>query len=71
MSEVLTQIIFDAATGETTVVPFTPKEIAELEARASEEASVKAQAEAKLAAREAALVKLSALGLTEAEIAAL
>ena len=71
MSETLTQIIFDASTGETTVVPFTPEEIAELEACKAEAASVKAEADAKTAAREAALAKLAVLGLTEEEIAAL
>jgi DNA-binding NarL/FixJ family response regulator len=40
-------------------------------AQQAESAKAKAEAEAKLAARESALAKLAALGLTEQEIAAL
>jgi DNA-binding NarL/FixJ family response regulator len=49
----------------------TAEEVAELnKVRASAQASLDADA-AKIAARESALAKLAALGLTEAEIAAL
>lgn len=66
------KVIVDCSTGETTVVPLTDEEIAELEA-----AAAKAEAD-RLAAEEAAAAKaaeraaiLKKLGLTEAEAAVL
>ena len=69
------QIIHDAITGEETVIEFTAEEIkkikAEQKAQAELETRQLAEAQAKEAARQSALEKLAALGLTEAEIAAL
>ena len=62
---------FDALTGIITERDLTQEEIkerAKLVAKADQE---KAEAEAKVAARQSALAKLAALGLTEKEIAAL
>lgn len=66
------KVIVDCSTGETTVVPLTDEEIAELEA-----AAAKAEAD-RLAAEEAAAAKaaeraaiLAKLGLTEEEAAVL
>ena len=70
-----TKIIVDCSTGVTTEVELTAEEIAEREAAAVEYAAQKAQEEAAKAAAEAAKAsaqsKLSALGLTADEIAAL
>lgn len=74
MSE-LTKIVVNCETGEQEILPLTAEEIAQLEtdraaaeaARAAEEAD---QA-AKVAAKESALAKLTALGLTAEEAAAL
>jgi DNA-binding NarL/FixJ family response regulator len=66
-----TALIYDALTGEVTIRELTPAELedkAELEITAQAEL---AEQEAKLSNRESALAKLAALGLTEAEIAAL
>jgi DNA-binding NarL/FixJ family response regulator len=71
MSETLTAVIFDAATGETTERPLTAGEIANLESQKLEEQAQKAEAEAKATARESALAKLAALGLTADEVASL
>ena len=66
------KVIVDCSTGETTIVPLTDDEIAELEAQAAKaEADRKAAEKAaadKEAARKAILEKL---GLTEAEAAVL
>lgn len=66
------KVIVDCSTGETTVVPLTAEEIAELEAAAAqaEQDHLAAEAEAarKAAARAAILEKL---GLTEEEAAVL
>lgn len=66
------KVIVDCSTGETTVVPLTDEEIAELEA-----AAAKAEAD-RLAAEQAAATKaaeraaiLAKLGLTEEEAAVL
>lgn len=66
------KVIVDCSTGETTVVPLTDEEIAELEA-----AATKAEAD-RVAAEEAAAAKaaeraaiLAKLGLTEEEAAVL
>ncbi len=69
------KVIVDCSTGEQTVVPLTPEEIAEFEAaQAQAEAdrlAAEQEAAAVAAAKEAAQAKLAALGLTAEEIAAL
>lgn len=70
-----TKLIVDVATGEQIVVELTDEEIAQREldaanALASQEAK-EAKEAAKAAAKLSAEQKLSALGLTEAEISAL
>ena len=71
MSETLKAVMFDAATGEVTERPLTSDEIAEREASHAEAQARQAEAEAKATARESALAKLAALGLTADEVAAL
>jgi DNA-binding NarL/FixJ family response regulator len=71
MSESLTAVIFDAATGETIERPLTADEIADREASHAASQACQAEAEAKATARESALAKLAALGLTADEVAAL
>ena len=71
MSETLKAVIFDAATGEVTERPLTADEIAEREVMQAEAEARQAEAEAKATARESALAKLAALGLTADEVAAL
>ena len=71
MSEILKAQDFDALTGETIERPLTAEEIADLEAMASDFAEREAKAKAKADARESALAKLAALGLTQDEINAL
>jgi DNA-binding NarL/FixJ family response regulator len=71
MSETLTAVIFDAVTGETIERPFTPEEIAEHKLWQAEAEARQAEQDAKVAARESALAKLAALGLTADEVAAL
>ena len=74
-TEIPTKIIVDCSTGERQVVPLTDEEIAEREAmaleaeaqRAAEEAAAQAVADAKASAE----AKLTALGLTADEVAAL
>lgn len=66
------KVIVDCSTGETTVVPLTAEEIAELEAAAAqaeaERQAAEEKAAQKAAAREAILEKL---GLTAEEAAVL
>jgi DNA-binding NarL/FixJ family response regulator len=69
--EELKALIVDAATGESYERPLTAEEIAEREVMALEAEARKAEEEAKVAARQSALAKLAALGLSEEEIAAL
>lgn len=71
MSETLKSVIFDAATGEVIERPLTADEIAEREVMQAEAQARQAEAEAKATARESALAKLAALGLTADEVAAL
>ena len=71
MSKTLTETIFDAATGKITERALTAKEITEREVMQSEHEVRQAETEAKATARESALAKLAALGLTEEEVAAL
>jgi Holliday junction resolvasome RuvABC DNA-binding subunit len=75
MTEVLNKIVVNCETGEQTVVPLTAEEIAQREADAAAYAEAKAiqdaEAEAKATAKTEAIAALVALGLTEAQIAAL
>jgi hypothetical protein len=75
MTETLTKIVVDCSTGEQTIVPLTSEEIAQRETDAAAYAAQKAieQAEeaAKATAKASAEAKLKALGLSDAEIAAL
>jgi DNA-binding NarL/FixJ family response regulator len=63
--------ISDALTGEIVERELTIKEISDLEVSKLAHEASQAKAQAKLDARSSALAKLAALGLTEAEIAAL
>jgi DNA-binding NarL/FixJ family response regulator len=71
MSETLKAVIFDATTGQVTERPFTADEIAQRQLDVAEAEARQAEAEAKATARESALAKLAALGLTADEVAAL
>ena len=68
-------IEIDAATGAVTERSFTPEELAQREADAAAaaeaQAALEAEIAAKAAARQSALDKLMALGLTEAEALAI
>jgi hypothetical protein len=75
MSEIQYRVVYDCVSQTETIIPLTPEEIeegkrtlAEAEAR---QAAFEAEAAAKQAARESAIAKLSALGLTEEEAAAI
>ncbi len=75
MSEVISKLVINCETGEQTVVPLTPEELAERETmriqaeadQAQREADELAKAEAKASAES----KLAALGLTVDELKAL
>jgi hypothetical protein len=75
MSEVLTEIIVDCSTGVAAEIPLTAEKLAqrELDIQATMEAQAAAEAEAATiaAAKTSAQEKLTALGLTAEEIAAL
>lgn len=71
MSEILTALEFNGATGATVEREFNAKDVAELEAIKAQAEARQAEAEAKATARESALAKLAALGLTADEVAAL
>jgi hypothetical protein len=75
MADTPTKVIVDCSTGITEVLPLTAQEIADMEtARVAAEAErVEREAEAATvaAAKESANAKLTALGLTAEEIAAL
>ena len=71
MTEKSTTIIFDGLTQETIERELTPVEKREILERQAEIELLKQADQAKDNARESALAKLKALGLTEAEIAAL
>ena len=75
MSEKLTKVVVNCATGVAEVIELTAQEIAQRDqdaAAAAEERSIReAQEIAKAAAKTAAAAKLAALGLTAEEIAAL
>lgn len=75
MTETLTKIVMDCSTGEQTIVPLTAEEIAQREidtaAYAEQQAIAEAEATQIAADKAAAVAALVALGLTEAQIAAL
>jgi hypothetical protein len=75
MTETPTKVIVDCSTGESTIVPLTAEEIAQREtdrlAWEAQEATRLAAEEAKAVAQASAVSKLTALGLTADEIAAL
>lgn len=75
MADKPTKLIVDCSTGARTIVELTDDEIAEREAMAAQaEAERLAEEQAKAnrqTARESAITKLEALGLTEAEISAI
>ena len=68
--ELLTQVI-DATTQQSEIRSLTKDELASFEALRSASQLAMSEVALKEAARESALAKLKALGLTEAEIAAL
>jgi len=70
-TEVTTVLEFDGLTNETTIRALTAEEIAQRKLDAATAKAQQDQAQAKVAARESALAKLAALGLTADEIAAL
>jgi hypothetical protein len=75
MSETLTKLVVNCATGEEQVIALTAEEIAQREADAEAAATAKAAADAEAAATAEAkangIAKLLALGLTEDEANAL
>jgi len=75
MTEVITKLVVDCSTGEATEVPLTTEELAQREtdrlAYEAQEATRLAAEEAKAVAQASAISKLTALGLTADEIAAL
>ena len=75
MTDTPTKVIVDCSTGESTIVPLTAEEIAQREtdrlAWEAQEAERLVAEEAKAVAEASAISKLTALGLTADEIAAL
>jgi hypothetical protein len=75
MTEILTKLVVDCSTGEATEVPLTTEELAQREtdrlAYEAQEAERLAAEAAKEAAKASANAKLTALGLTADEIAAI
>jgi hypothetical protein len=75
MTETLNKIVVDCSTGEQTIVPLTEAELIQREtdaaAYAAQKAIEEAEAAAKATAKASAEKKLKALGLSDAEIAAL
>lgn len=69
------KVIVDCATGESTTVPLTEAELAQREidrvAYEAQQAELEAAEQAKESLKASANAKLLALGLTEAEVAAL
>lgn len=66
------KVIVDCSTGETTIVPLTAEEIADLEAAAAQAEADRKAAEAEAAAKEAARqALLKKLGITAEEAALL
>jgi hypothetical protein len=75
MTETLMKVIVDCSTGESITVPLTQEELDQREvdrlAYEAQEAERLAEQEAKERAEASAIAKLTKLGLTSAEIAAL
>ncbi len=75
MSETLTKLVINCATGEEQILPLTTEEITQREtdaaAYAAAKAAADAAAEAAAEAKASGLAKLIALGLTETEANAL
>jgi len=71
MSEKLTKLEIDASTGTETISELTADEVKEYELFLIQSKKTQAEQDAKIAARQSALAKLAALGLTEEEIGAL
>jgi Holliday junction resolvasome RuvABC DNA-binding subunit len=75
MSEIITKLVVNCETGEQTVVPLTAEELAQREVDAAAALEAKAAQDAEIAAKAAAkadaIAALVALGLTEAQVAAL
>jgi hypothetical protein len=71
MIEVFTTVTLNAATGEVTERPLTTEELAEREVMQAQAEARQAEQDAKISARQSALAKLAALGLTQEEIEAL
>jgi hypothetical protein len=69
--EKLSVLMIDVATGETSERDFNAEEIANYEAMQLQQQISNNEMEAKAEARESALSKLAALGLTQEEIEAL
>ncbi len=69
------KVVIDCATGESTTVPLTEAELAQREidqaAYEAQQAELEAAQEAQEALKASANAKLLALGLTQAEVAAL
>ena len=62
------KVIVDCSTGETTIVPLTEQEIADMEAAAAEGEAARVAAEAEAATKAAAKAELlDRLGITEDE----
>jgi hypothetical protein len=70
-SEKLTLIEFDGLTGQQKIRNLTSEEILEMEQIRIESEKIKLENKARQDARESALSKLAALGITEEEINAL
>lgn len=66
-----TKLIYDALTGKQTVEPLSENELAEIDLLAEEAKQQIALQKQIVAAKQRALEKFKALGLTEEEIAAL
>jgi DNA-binding NarL/FixJ family response regulator len=70
-TEVPSAFIFNVETGESYIQPLTTEEIAELQVMQAQAEAQQAEQDAKAAARQSALAKLTALGLTQEEVEAL
>jgi DNA-binding NarL/FixJ family response regulator len=71
MTEKLTALEINALTGEEVIRPLTLEEISDRNSLHAIYEAEQAEQDAKTAARQSALAKLAALGLTEEEIGAL
>jgi DNA-binding NarL/FixJ family response regulator len=71
MAETLTALEYNGETGKTIERELSTEEIADLKLMKKEADKIESERKAKILARESALAKLAALGLTEEEIGAL